>query len=80
MDSTLIFFGRSGCGGNLGALTGRITSQGYPSRYYDDNSHCEYIIEGQEGSKLLIFFDDRFDLEGKFRKYDDFTIKLSMKQ
>ncbi|PIK48514.1 putative cubilin [Apostichopus japonicus] len=53
----------TGCGGNLGALTGRITSQGYPSRYYDDNSHCEYIIEGQEGSKLLIFFDDRFDLE-----------------
>ncbi|XP_071826204.1 cubilin-like isoform X2 [Apostichopus japonicus] len=53
----------TGCGGNLGALTGRITSQGYPSRYYDDNSHCEYIIEGQEGNKLLIFFDDRFDLE-----------------
>lgn len=63
-----------GCGGNLTAQTGRITSQGYPTRSYDNNANCEYVIEVDTGDSVLIFFDDRFDLEdGAGCSYDSLS-------
>ncbi|KAH9492503.1 hypothetical protein Btru_026013 [Bulinus truncatus] len=51
----------SGCGGELMAHTGSIESPNYPENY-PPNILCQWRIHVAAGSKIILTFDDHFDI------------------